>query len=299
MLKIIQNHSPWSILMNPTALRTIKNIFPAFQDDIADLHTVRPIPSPKIEILDPFLFLNHHGPQEYRPHNRGLPFGPHPHRGFQTVTFILAGDIAHKDSAGHESIIGPGGVQWMSAGRGLIHEEVSSEAFKRDGGHLEILQLWVNLPAKLKMSEPYYKGLQVDEIPVVKKDSEKISVQVIAGEYSGTKGPFKPSTNLSVLTLDFKAETSFSIDIPTSQTKFFYVVQGAVEVNGSIVEKENLVEFNADGIEINITAIKAAYVLLCFAEPYNEPVAFGGPFVMNTQEEIRQAMRDFQAGKFN
>ncbi|MBC7712335.1 MAG: pirin family protein, partial [Rhizobacter sp.] len=188
--------------------KTIKKIYPAYQDDIADLHTVRPVPSPELQMLDPFLFLNHHGPQTYKANNRGLPFGPHPHRGFQTVTFILEGDIAHKDSGGHESIIGPGGVQWMSAGRGLIHEEISSEEFKKSGGPLEILQLWVNFPAKLKMSEPYNKGLQGNEIPVVMKEDEKVRVQVIAGSFDGVVGPFKPSTDLSVMTIEMNGEST-------------------------------------------------------------------------------------------
>lgn len=278
--------------------RTIKNIFPSYQDDIADLHTVRPLPSPEIQLLDPFLFLNHHGPQVYLPHNRGLPFGPHPHRGFQTVTFILEGDIAHRDSAGNESVIGPGGVQWMSAGRGLVHEEISSDHFKKHGGPLEILQLWVNLPARLKMSEPYYKGLQVNEIPVLKKDDNKISVQVIAGEFDGVQGPFTPSTNISVKTISITDSGVLKLIISQDETIFFYVVQGEALVNGQKIKKENLVEFNNDGSELEISAGKNAYILLCHANPYNEPVAFGGPFVMNTKEEIRKAIRDYQEGKF-
>src|SRR5512140_3068636 len=131
--------------------RSVHNIHRAERDDIADLTTRRPLPSRSIGELDPFLFLNHHGPQVYPPGSNGLPFGPHPHRGFETVTFILEGELAHRDSGGHESIIGPGGVQWMTAGSGLIHEEVSPEDFKRRGGLMEILQLWVNLPASLKM----------------------------------------------------------------------------------------------------------------------------------------------------
>jgi redox-sensitive bicupin YhaK (pirin superfamily) len=278
--------------------KTIKNIFPSYRDDIADLHTVRPLPSPEIQMLDPFLFLNHHGPQVYPSNNRGLPFGPHPHRGFQTVTFILAGDIAHRDSAGHESVIGPGGVQWMSAGRGLIHEEISSAEFKKTGGPLEILQLWVNLPAKLKMSEPYYKGLQASAIPVVKKDHDLVKINVIAGEFEKQKGPFTPSTDLSIMTIEMKANGRVDVSAPSEHNLFFYVVQGEVMVNGKLVLKESLVEFNHDGTDLQISTSTGAYVLICHSLPYDEPVAFGGPFVMNTQEEIRQAIRDYQSGKF-
>src|SRR5690349_23253713 len=124
----------------------------AYRDDIGDLQTRRPVPGPKVAQVDPFLFLNHHGPQIYPPNNGGLPFGPHPHRGFETVTFILEGDLTHKDSSGAASVIQEGGIQWMTAGSGLVHAEISSGKFKEEGGPLEILQLWVNLPSKFKMS---------------------------------------------------------------------------------------------------------------------------------------------------
>ncbi len=146
-------------------MRTVKAQHSAYRDDIGDLSTVRPLPGPDVDQIDPFLFLNHHGPQTYPTRNHGLPFGPHPHRGFETVTFILEGELAHLDSGGGESIIRAGGVQWMTAGRGLVHAEVSPESFKQRGGPLEILQLWVNLPARLKMIEPRYIGVQRDDIP--------------------------------------------------------------------------------------------------------------------------------------
>ncbi len=146
-------------------MRSVLAVHPAHRDDIADLVTRRPVPGPDLEQVDPFLFLNHHGPQVYPPDNHGLPFGPHPHRGFETVTFILQGSLSHLDSGGHESVIEAGGVQWMTAGSGLVHAELSPEAFKRDGGPLEILQLWVNLPPALKMTEPRYTGVQKADIP--------------------------------------------------------------------------------------------------------------------------------------
>lgn len=135
-------------------MKTIKKIHQAEFRPIADLITYSPIPTRTLDQIDPFLFLNHHGPQVYPPNNNGLPFGPHPHRGMETVTFIIDGDIAHHDSGGHTSVINNGGVQWMTAGKGLIHAEVSSEQFKKAGGKLEILQLWLNLPARLKMTTP-------------------------------------------------------------------------------------------------------------------------------------------------
>lgn len=149
------------------AVRRVIAQHPAKRDDIGDLTTRRPLPGPGLDQLDPFLFLNHHGPQTYPANNHGLPFGPHPHRGFETVTFILEGSLAHADSARHQSVINAGGVQWMTAGSGIVHAEISPPEFLRDGGPLEILQLWVNLPARLKMSEPRYVGLQQESIPSI------------------------------------------------------------------------------------------------------------------------------------
>src|ERR1051325_3764465 len=156
--------------------RTVRTQHLAMRDDIGELETRRPLPNERLDQLDPFLFLNHHGPQIYPPNNRGLPFGPHPHRGFETVTFIVEGSLAHKDSGGHESVIHEGGVQWMTAGRGLVHEEVSPREFLQKGGPPEILQLWVNLPARLKMTEPRYVGLQKDAIPGVEQDGARMQL---------------------------------------------------------------------------------------------------------------------------
>jgi redox-sensitive bicupin YhaK (pirin superfamily) len=183
--------------------RSVAAVHPAQRDDIADLVTRRPLPGPGLDQVDPFLFLNHHGPQVYPPGNRGLPFGPHPHRGFETVTFILEGELAHLDSGGHESVIRAGGVQWMTAGRGLVHAEVSPEDFKRTGGRLEILQLWVNLPARLKMLAPAYVGLQRADIPKIAADGGRATVELVAGTWDGREGPVRAATGvfMSVLRL--------------------------------------------------------------------------------------------------
>src|SRR4051812_46158212 len=173
-------------------MRNIKKLHQPVSAPVGDLATLRVLPNRTIDYLDPFLFLNHHGPQVYQPGNRGLPFGPHPHRGMETVTFIIDGDISHKDSSGHESVINSGGVQWMTAGSGLIHAEVSSDTFKKEGGPLEILQLWINLPAKLKMTQPFYKGLQKEEIPFLVKNSDSVKIDLIAGSFENNKAAFNP-----------------------------------------------------------------------------------------------------------
>jgi redox-sensitive bicupin YhaK (pirin superfamily) len=264
---------------------------------IADLVTYRAIPTQSVEYIDPFLFLNHHGPQVYRPKNNGLPFGPHPHRGFETVTFILEGDILHKDSGGHESVIQAGGIQWMTAGSGLIHAEVSSNEFKQTGGPLEILQLWVNLPAKFKMTEPRYIGLQQNEIPTTEL-AEGVTVHAVSGDWSGTAGAVKPLADVALAWIDFSEGATITLPIAAIRSIFFYVVRGSVRVNGTEAFARELVEFGHDGSELAIEALTDSVLLLGHAEPFGEPVVSAGPFVMNTEGEIRQAYADYQQGKF-
>jgi redox-sensitive bicupin YhaK (pirin superfamily) len=281
-----------------TEKKTVRDIVPAVRDDIADLVTYRALPTHRVEMIDPFLFLNHHGPQVYAPSNRGLPFGPHPHRGFQTVTFILDGDIAHRDSGGHESVIEAGGVQWMVAGSGLVHSETSSPAFKQRGGPMEILQLWVNLPARLKMTEPYYAGLSRAQIPEFGEDGGRVAIQLTAGEWNGRRGAIEPPTDMTVMTLGFRPGGRLSMRIAAARNLFFYVVRGALKVNGAAAERRHLVRFDNDGEGLEIESDDGATVLLCHAEPFGEPVVAHGPFVMNTADEIRQAIADYQAGRF-
>ncbi|WBL23710.1 pirin family protein [Zunongwangia sp. HRR-M8] len=278
-------------------MRSIKKIHQAEWRPIGDLVTYSPMPTASLQMIDPFIFLNHHGPQVYPENNNGLPFGPHPHRGMETVTFILDGDIAHKDSGGHKSVIESGGVQWMTAGSGLIHAEVSSEEFKKKGGDLEILQLWVNLPAKHKMEEPKYIGLQKNDIPVAITEDKKVKAQVVSGELLGIKGAFETFTDINLSTVFFEANSGLNIDIPVSQNIFFYVIKGSLEVNGKTVQERHLAEFNNDDPKLQISATEESILLFGFATPFEEPVVARGPFVMNSMQEIDEAYQDFQAGK--
>jgi len=279
--------------------KTVIAQHPAYRDDIGDLKTTRPLPGPKVDQLDPFLFLNHHGPQVYPPGNGGLPFGPHPHRGFETVTFILDGELAHRDSAGHESIIKQGGVQWMTAGSGLVHAEVSPEAFLRQGGPLEILQLWVNLPARLKMTQPRYTGVQADEIPTLTADEGKVAVQLISGSWGGRTGPIASLTGVFMSTLALTKGGRAGFGSLGGRNVFLYVVRGQVEVNGVKADGQHLVELDPAGDTVEIVALSDAFVVFGHAEPIGEPVVAHGPFVMNTREEIMDAIRDYQAGLFD
>jgi hypothetical protein len=279
--------------------KTIKRQHPALRDDIADLTTRRPVPGPGIEQVDPFLFLNHHGPQVYPPRNRGLPFGPHPHRGFETVTFILTGELAHLDSAGHESIIEAGGIQWMTAGSGLVHAELSPDAFKQRGGPLEILQLWVNLPPRLKMTPPRYVGLQRDSIPAIPTPDGKGTVNLVSGRWNGHDGAMQPLTDVFMSTVELRAGGSVAFPDVSGRNVFLYVVRGSVRVGVEAAQPHSLIELSDDGDTVEITADTDAVLLFGHAEPIGAPVVSYGPFVMNTRDEISQAIRDYQAGKFS
>ncbi|MGZ6017972.1 MAG: pirin family protein [Phenylobacterium sp.] len=280
--------------------KTITALHTAERDDIGDLTTRRPVPGPRVEQVDPFLFLNHHGPQTYGPGNAGLPFGPHPHRGFETVTFILEGELAHRDSAGHESVIRAGGVQWMTAGSGLVHAEVSPEGFLREGGPLELLQLWVNLPSRLKMTPPRYVGLQGDQIPAIHVDRGQAVVRLISGSWGGHIGPISSLTGVFMTTIELAAGGKAGFGSLSGRNVFLYVISGEVRLNGHPVPAWTLAELDLLGDMLEIEATKAgARVLFGHAEPLGEPVFAHGPFVMNTRDEIVDAIRDYNAGLFD
>lgn len=284
-------------LDTPQSARRVIAQHSAQRDDIGDLVTRRPLPGPQLEQLDPFLFLNHHGPQTYPANNRGLPFGPHPHRGFETVTFILEGSLAHADSAKHQSVINAGGVQWMTAGSGIVHAEISPPAFLREGGPLEILQLWINLPSRLKMSEPRYVGLQQESIPAIALPGGG-ELNLIAGEWQGSVGPIDSLTEVFMSTLRLPSGSQEQLPVAPGRQVFLYVVDGDVEVGGEPVQPHHLIEVDRDGDSVVIEVSSDARLLFGHGEVIDEPVYSHGPFVMNTREEIVQAVDDYQNGKF-
>jgi redox-sensitive bicupin YhaK (pirin superfamily) len=276
--------------------RSVTRQYPAHRDDIADLVTRRPLPGPGLAQVDPFLFLNHHGPQTYPPNNNGLPFGPHPHRGFETVSFILTGEMAHLDSGGHESVIRAGGIQWMTAGSGLIHAEISPDSFKRAGGPLEILQLWVNLPSRLKMTRPAYTGLQREDIPAISVEGGVVNL--IAGDFAGETGPIASLTGVAMMTVTLEAGAQVTLPAPKGRAVFFYTVAGSPKVGETCIKPYHLATFDDAGDMIAVTAEAPVTLLYGHADPIEEPVVAHGPFVMTTREEIGEAIRDYQAGLF-
>ena len=275
--------------------RSILHVHPAKREDMDDLVTARP--ALPLDRMDPFLLINHHGPQIYPPGNRGLPFGPHPHRGFETLTFILDGELAHKDSTGHESVIGAGGVQWMTAGAGIVHSETSPDAFLRAGGPLEILQLWINLPSRLKMSKPGYTGLQQGAIPALAAGGG-VTVHLISGAFAEQEGPIHSLTGIMMAMVDLRAGSRVVLPAPPGRSVFFYVVRGRVSVGGVAVTGPALAELDRKGEDVIVEAGSDAFLLYGHGDVIGEPVAGYGPFVMNTRAELEQAIRDFQAGKF-
>jgi quercetin 2,3-dioxygenase len=241
--------------------------------------------------LSPFLLLDHAGPADFPPAAKPRGVGWHPHRGFETVTLVLAGEVDHEDTAGNGGRIGPGEVQWMTAGSGLLHKEMHSPEFTRRGGKFHALQLWVNLPAKSKMSAPRYQTLVNDQIPVVD------GVRVLAGEYRGAKGPAQTFTTVNLFDVRLRAAQKLTLDLRDGFSAGVYVVQGEILLNGEKVNATELAVLGRDGSDVELAATSDAIVFVMNGAPIDEPVVGHGPFVMNTSREIQQAFADYHAGR--
>ncbi len=249
--------------------------------------------------LSPFLLLDFAGPAEFPParHHRGV--GEHPHRGFETVTIVYKGEVAHRDSTGQGGVIGPGDVQWMTAAGGILHEEFHSDAFTKSGGTLEMVQLWVNLPAKDKMTPPKYQAILDADIPAVALPKEMGTVRVIAGSYEGYTGPAETFTPLSVWDVRLHAGAKIELPVPVDWNTALVVLRGTVHVNGETPAGEaHLVVLDPSGEGVALTANDETVLLLLSGQPIDEPIVGRGPFVMNTQAEIAKAIEDFNSGQF-
>jgi redox-sensitive bicupin YhaK (pirin superfamily) len=251
------------------------------------------------ERLSPFLMLDYAGPEAFEPVRQHRGVGQHPHRGFETVTIVYQGELEHRDSTGSGGRIGPGDVQWMTAGSGILHEEFHSDAFTRDGGTLEMVQLWVNLPARDKMTAPRYQTILDGDIPVVPLGGSAGQVRVIAGEYLGHRGPSRTFTPIDVWDLRLKQGRVTELPIAEGRTTALVVLHGDVLVNDQrVAQQGQLVVLDRAGSGVKLEASRDAVLLVLSGEPIDEPIVGYGPFVMNTQSEIRQAMDDFQSGRF-
>jgi len=249
--------------------------------------------------LSPFLLLDYAGPADFAPVQQKRGVGQHPHRGFETVTIVYKGEVSHRDSTGQGGTIGPGDVQWMTAGAGILHEEFHSEAFTKQGGALEMVQLWVNLPAKDKMAAPGYQAVLDSDIPVVALPNEAGSVRVIAGEYAQEKGPARTFTPMHVWDMRIRQGGITEFEVPEGWSTALVVLRGTVLVNGDTVAREaQLVVLDKADRHMAIEANSDAVVLLLSGEPIDEPIVGYGPFVMNSQDQIAQAISDFNSGRF-
>jgi redox-sensitive bicupin YhaK (pirin superfamily) len=247
----------------------------------------------------PFLLLDYAGPWKFEPAAKPRGVGEHPHRGFETVTIVYSGEVEHRDSTGAGGKIGPGDVQWMTAASGILHEEFHSRDFTRTGGDFEMVQLWVNLPAKDKMAKPGYQNLLDQDIPSVDLADGAGRVRVIAGEFNGHKGPAHTFTPIDVWDVRLKETGKTTFNVTEGRTLALIVLRGTVQVNGNQLAREGqLVCFDRAGSEITVEANNDATLLLLSGEPLDEPIVGYGPFVMNTAEEIDQAIKDFNSGKF-
>ncbi|MGY3931803.1 pirin [Aeromonas encheleia] len=249
--------------------------------------------------LSPFLLLDRAGPAEFEPGDHARGVGQHPHRGFETVTIVYEGEVAHRDSTGQGGVIGPGDVQWMSAAAGIMHEEFHSEAFTRAGGTLDMVQLWVNLPARDKMSAPGYQAIRSDSIPEVALPDGAGSVRLIAGDYAGRQGPARTFSPMNVWDLRLKGGASLLLPAVDGWNTAIVVLKGSVRINGQEEAGEaQLVLLDPRGSDVQFETREGAVLLLISGEPIDEPIVGYGPFVMNSQEEITQAIDDFNSGRF-
>lgn len=249
--------------------------------------------------ISPFLLLDYAGPHYFAPTTERRGVGQHPHRGFETVTIVYDGEVEHKDSAGNGGVIGPGDVQWMTAAGGILHEEYHSPAFAKTGGPFKMMQLWVNLPAKDKMAPSRYQAITNAQIPVVELPDDAGVARVIAGDFGGTKGPAKTFTPVNVWDLRLSRDADISLSLPDGHTAMLVVLGGHLTVEGEQeVGEAEMVMLSREGGEVRLRADGDTTLLVLTGEPIDEPVVGYGPFVMNTEAEIRQAMDDINSGTF-
>ncbi|MDA5491339.1 pirin family protein [Yersinia kristensenii] len=249
--------------------------------------------------LSPFLLLDYAGPMDFTPTQQRRGVGQHPHRGFETVTIVYHGEVEHRDSTGKGGIIGPGDVQWMTAGGGILHEEFHSDSFAQRGGAFEMVQLWVNLPAKDKMTAPGYQAIRNETIPLVTLPEGAGSLRVIAGDYAGENGPAQTFSPLNVWDIRLNQGKSTEFSLPDGWNTALIVLRGTVQVNGDAVARDaEMVLLGSAGSKVIVEANNDAVLLLLSGEPIEEPIIGYGPFVMNTQEQIAEAIADFNSGRF-
>jgi redox-sensitive bicupin YhaK (pirin superfamily) len=249
--------------------------------------------------MEPFIMLDYNSRFYFPPSDKPKGVGVHPHRGFETVTIAYKGRVAHHDSAGGGGIISEGDVQWMTAASGVLHKEYHEEIFSKEGGEFQMVQLWVNLPAKYKMSNPKYQAIANREMGIVKLENNSGLVEIISGEYQGIKGPANTFTPITMLNVKLNSQGEAEFNFPAHFNTALLVIDGEIQVNETaVVPADHFLLFENEGEQFTIKGLKDSTVLVLSGEPINEPIAAHGPFVMNTRQELVQAFQDFQNGKF-
>lgn len=279
--------------------RSVSRLLYAHMVDMGGIPVRQPLPTQQVDQVDPFLLLHHanlQAPRHIEPRHAGI--GPHPHRGFSPVTFIFKGGVHHRDSRGNDSVIYEGGAQWMNAGRGIIHSERPPADIHERGGRQELIQLWINTPAAHKMDQPMYFPVAAEEVPEILSHDKLVTIRLFAGELMDKKGPAPSQTEVIAATMLIEPHGTVEIPLPREHNVMLYLLDGEVNIGEyGRTEGLNLVVFNQDGEGISIEGLQPTRALLLSGKPLNEKVVSYGPFVMNTQTQILEAMRDYQMGK--
>jgi len=282
-----------------TAYRRIFQVIDGVEKKVGNgFEVTSPMPGSRIRQLSPFLLIDHTGPMTVNPTNHPLGADPHPHRGFETVTIVYQGYLAHRDTAGYSGKIGPGDVQWMTAGAGLLHEERHEKEFSKKGGVLELIQLWVNVPKKDKMAPPHYQELRQAAIPVISSPESPGIIRVVSGKYGDQQGPAETFSPITILDVQYKKGDKLFLELPTSYNVGLYVVKGKITLNKSkLAGTKQLVVFGWDHAGIDISFEEDTTLLVLAGDPIEESLATYGPFVMNTNQELIEAIADFENGR--
>ena len=279
--------------------RTVTTILYAQPMDMGGIPIRQPFPSAMVEQIDPFLLLHHAEikiPFDMDVKNAGV--GPHPHRGFSPVSFIFKGGVHHRDSRGNDNVVYAGGTQWMNAGMGMIHSERPPADIHELGGTQELIQLWINTPAKHKMDIPSYQPVSAGDTPILTSADGLTQINVIAGKINDVQGPINTLSPVNTFTVTMQKTAKYFFSIPSNHNAFIYIMEGKVQVTGDgVVDAKYAAVFNLDGEGFELEALEETQLFIGTGEPLNEPVASHGPFVMNNQTEIMEAFRDYQLGK--
>jgi redox-sensitive bicupin YhaK (pirin superfamily) len=288
------------IKTNTMKLKNIQNRSKSNFVNMGPIRLRQPLPSFQINDVDPFILLHHYGPYDISPESNPFDLGPHPHRGFEPITFLIQGEQLHRDSLGNNSVVSGGDVQWTTAGKGIVHAEGPTKDFVAKGGKLEGIQLWLNLPASHKMMDPAYQHVKGNEMPVISAKDGTLDLKVVAGKFEGETGKINTQTPINMLWGYAKVGAQKQIEITKGHNALIYLISGELTINDTEALNEDgtrMLTFTGAGDVISLVGNSESEFIILTGEPLKEKVATYGPFVMNTQEEIQQAMLDYQSGK--